>query len=224
MVSSGARCEPAASRAAAWCGMMASMEESRGGFFDDITYRATGPDRTAVSSLLELAIEIAREGREGRKIGTIFTIGDEDEVLRRSRCLILDPLAGHPDDRKHLDDPDVRETVKELAQLDGGFVVSGTGTVISAARYFVASLQDIEPVLGLGSRHIAAASISAQTEALSVVVSESSVVRVYDAGTLAAEILPEAWLLHRFVSHVSAPRAVAHRSENIGVVSRSPEA
>jgi hypothetical protein len=79
---------PVASGSAASCGMMAPMEESRSGFFDDITYRATGPERTAVSSLLEHAIEIAREGHAGRKIGTIFTIGDEHEVLRRSRCLI----------------------------------------------------------------------------------------------------------------------------------------
>jgi diadenylate cyclase len=118
----------------------------------------------------------------------------------------------------------VRETVKELAQLDGGFVVSGTGTVISAARYFVASLQDIEPVLGLGTGTSRRRRSAHRPRPSASWLSESSVVRVYDAGTLAAEILPEAWLLHRFVSHVSAPRAVAHRSENIGVVSRSPEA
>ena len=40
----------------------------------------------ALAAATDLAIEIAREGREGRKIGTIFTIGAETEVLRRSRC------------------------------------------------------------------------------------------------------------------------------------------
>lgn len=43
--------------------------------------------------MIELAVEIAREGREGRRIGTLFTFGDADAVLRRSRPLILDPLA-----------------------------------------------------------------------------------------------------------------------------------
>ena len=48
---------------------------------------------------MELAVEIAREGREGRKIGTLFAVGDHEEVLARSRPLILDPLAGHTDEK-----------------------------------------------------------------------------------------------------------------------------
>jgi diadenylate cyclase len=34
-----------------------------------------------LESVLELALEIAREGREGRRIGTLFTLGKADEVL-----------------------------------------------------------------------------------------------------------------------------------------------
>lgn len=34
-------------------------------------------DKNAFIEVLELSIEIAREGREGRKIGTLFVIGDE---------------------------------------------------------------------------------------------------------------------------------------------------
>ena len=48
-----------------------------------------------LESALELALEIAREGREGRRIGTLFTVGKADAVLAASRALILDPLAGH---------------------------------------------------------------------------------------------------------------------------------
>ncbi|MBA3441980.1 MAG: hypothetical protein H0T92_19135 [Pyrinomonadaceae bacterium] len=44
---------------------------------------------------IELAVEIAREGREGRLIGTLLTFGDADAVIARSRSLILDPLMGH---------------------------------------------------------------------------------------------------------------------------------
>src|ERR1044071_5310204 len=109
----------------------------------------------ALAAVTDLAIEIAREGREGRKIGTIFTIGAESEVLRRSRCLILDPLAGHPPERRHIADPDLRETLKELAQLDGGFVIDGSGTVLSACRYFESTLSDSQQPLGLGTRHLA---------------------------------------------------------------------
>ena len=67
---------------------------------------------------IALAVEIAREGREERKIGTLFVVGDSEAVLRSSRPLILDPLAGHPDEKKRIKDPDVREALKELAQLN----------------------------------------------------------------------------------------------------------
>ena len=65
-------------------------------------------------------------GGEGRKIGTLFVFSDEKEVLKRSRPLILDPLFGHPPELKKIGDPNMRETIKELAQLDGAFVVSAT--------------------------------------------------------------------------------------------------
>jgi DNA integrity scanning protein DisA with diadenylate cyclase activity len=137
--------------------------------------------------VLSLALEIAREGREGRKIGTIFTIGDHEAVLEASRCIILDPLKGHSDSAKHIDDPNLRETIKELAQLDGGFVVSDAGVVISAARYFNSSSKGVDVPLGLGSRHIAGASVSRHTDAISVVVSQSSVVRIFYDGCLVSE-------------------------------------
>src|SRR6187549_1743745 len=128
------------------------------GTIDLRTCEAT-PD--TLTSVISLAIEIAREGREGRRIGTILTVGAEAAVLQRSRCLILDPIAGHPLELLHLRDPNLRETIKELAQLDGGFVVSRSGHVLSACRYFESTLPATTQLLGLGTRHLAAASISA---------------------------------------------------------------
>lgn len=181
----------------------------------------TAPD--VFEQVLELAIEIAREGREGRRIGTMFTVGDHHQVLQHSRCLILDPLAGHPAARRRIDDPDLRETIKELAQLDGGFVVSATGITESAARYFESSLSPNRLPLGLGTRHHAAASITAATTAVAVVVSESSIVRVLSDGDLVAEILPELWLLRRFVSHMQHPHLVEHPTDNVAVVSQASQ-
>jgi diadenylate cyclase len=167
--------------------------------------------------LVDLAIEIAREGREGRRIGTLFVIGDVDEVFKRSRCLILDPLLGHPKAQTQLTDPNLRETVKELAQLDGGFIVSADGHLLSAARYFNVTSLEFDLLLGLGTRHIAAASISQQTSALALVVSESSIVRLFDHGKLTAEILPEIWLMSRFSSHVAHPTKTDYPRENVTV-------
>jgi hypothetical protein len=87
----------------------------------------------------------------------------------------------------------LRETLKELAQLDGAFVVSDEGVVLSAARYIDAVSNHLEVPLGLGSRHVAAASVSSRTDA--VAVSESSTVRMFDDGELVTEIVPELWLL-----------------------------
>jgi DNA integrity scanning protein DisA with diadenylate cyclase activity len=153
--------------------------------------------RQTIEELVQLAVEIAREGREGRKIGTMFVLGDVDAVLERSRLLILDPLYGHPGEALHVSRPDFRETVKELAQLDGAFVVSFDGTFVSAGRFIDVELAPEHFLPGLGTRHAAAASISAATNAIPVVVSQSSVVRVFAEGQVRAEIIPELFLLSR---------------------------
>jgi len=190
---------------------------------DELDLRPANATPDALAAVTDVAIEIAREGREGRRIGTIFTVGAEAEVLRRSRCLILDPLAGHPPERRKIDDPDVRETVKELAQLDGGFVIDGAGTVLSACRYFESTLSNDQQPLGLGTRHLAAASISAATGAIAVVVSESSIVRIYADGILSSEILPELWLLHRYMPHIAQPSLTQDHTHNLGIVTDRTE-
>ena len=148
-----------------------------------------------LESVLELALEIAREGREGRRIGTLFTVGKADEVLAASRALILDPLAGHAPARTHISEPDLRGTMKELAQLDGAFVISHAGIVLAACRYLDASVEQLDLPLGFGSRHMAAASISRRPGAIAIVVSESGVVRVFHGGQIEATLIPELWLV-----------------------------
>lgn len=165
----------------------------------------------ALEYTLELAVEIAREGREGHRIGTIFVVADEERVLRRSRNLILDPLRGHPEDARRICDPNLRETIKELAQLDGAFIISGEGVVLSAARYINATAEGIDLPLGLGSRHMAAASITRETDAVAVVVSESAMVRIFNHGSLVAEILPEIWLFSRRSIKIQGP----HRESTV---------
>jgi DNA integrity scanning protein DisA with diadenylate cyclase activity len=166
--------------------------------FESILCQVTDYDPEVLESLIGLAVEIAREGREGRRIGTLFTLGDEEAVLTRSRALILNPLEGHPEAARHIADPNLRGTVKELAQLDGAFVVSSTGVVLAACRYLDAAASPIELPLGLGSRHIAAAHISLATGAVGIVVSESSVVRLFCHGSIIGEIIPELWMLKRY--------------------------
>lgn len=156
-------------------------------------------DREVLKRIITLSIEISREGREGRKIGTMFVVGDEKKVMGLSRQLILNPLQGHDEKERMITNPDLPETIKELALLDGAFVVAGKGTVLAAARYIHSEARDLDIRMGLGSRHIAAASITKVTRAVAVVVSESSVVRIIADGQITTEIIPELWLIQKSV-------------------------
>ncbi|MEM1042675.1 MAG: thioredoxin domain-containing protein [Bacteroidota bacterium] len=164
----------------------------------DVCSGRSGVNQDTLEAVLSLAVEIAREGREGRKIGTLFVVGDTEAVLAHSRPLVLDPLLGHPDEARRVADPAFRETVKELAQLDGGFVVTDDGVAVSAARYIDASSDGVDIPMGLGSRHMAGASITLRTGAVAVVASESAVVRMFDRGEIVAEVIPEVWMLRRY--------------------------
>jgi DNA integrity scanning protein DisA with diadenylate cyclase activity len=152
--------------------------------------------RRALEEVLQLAVELAREGREGRKIGTLFVVGDVEQTLTHSRPLLLDPLYGHPPELLHVSRPEFRETVKELALLDGAFLVDWDGTFAAASRYVEVDLNTPANFMaGLGTRHAAAASISASTGAIAIVVSQSSIVRVFARGEVRAEIIPELFLM-----------------------------
>ena len=187
---------------------------------DEVCSERRGVNTRTLRKVVQIAVEIAREGREGRKIGTLFAVGDSKEVIKHSRPLILDPLAGHPDEKKHLDDQDARETFKEIAQLDGAFIVSDEGVVLCAARYLDAVSESLDVPLGLGSRHMAAASISKQTRAVAVAVSESSVVRMFDDGELVSEIIPEIWMLGGYGTY---PNGTFGRSTRSDVTVRNLE-
>ena len=188
--------------------------------FEELCSKRRGVNTRVLERTVALAVEIAREGREGRKIGTLFVVGDSNEVLKRSKPMILDPLHGHPHETKRIDDPDVRETLKELAQLDGAFVVSDEGVVLSATRYIDAVSDRLEVPLGLGSRHVAAASVSKQTDAVAVAVSESSMVRMFDDGELVSEIIPEIWMLGGYSSRLEG-QTFTRQEENITVIGRA---
>ena len=189
-----------------------SVNGRSSGMFKSICQRVRRCNKKNLEPTIELAVEIAREGREGRRIGTLFTFGDADGVLARSRPLILDPLAGHPEQSREIRDPNLRGTIKELAQLDGAFVISDRGIVVAACRYLDAMASDVVLPYGMASRHLAGASISQVTDAVAIVVSESSMVRVFDDGKLVAEIIPELWLMDHYNVQLSAP----YQEERVG--------
>jgi DNA integrity scanning protein DisA with diadenylate cyclase activity len=193
--------------------------ESPSALLEDVCAERESVDSDVLEHVVTLAVELAREGREGRKVGTIFTVGDDGVVFSHSQPMILNPLAGHDEALRHVSDPNVRETLKELALLDGAFVISDEGVAVSAARYLDANAAGLDLPMGLGSRHRAAAAITQATDAVAVVVSESAVVRLMDDGELVAEIIPELWILTRYSSHIDAP-VLTRSDEQVTVLSR----
>jgi len=141
--------------------------------------------------VVDLAVEIGREGREGKPVGTMFVVGDTRRVLAHSHPVGFDPVRGYGRKERNLDDPRVREGIKEIAQMDGAIIVSSDGTVEAACRYIDAPATTVTLSKGLGSRHWAAAAISRATKAVAVTVSQSNgTVRIFQNGEVMLRIEP----------------------------------
>ncbi len=133
--------------------------------------------------VVNLALEIGREGREGKPVGTLFVVGDHRKVLASTHSQGFDPVKGYSRKDRNLRSPKVREGIKEIAQMDGAFIVSADATVLAACRYIDAPATDITLSKGLGARHWAAAAISRATKAIAIAVSESNgTVRLFQNG------------------------------------------
>jgi len=142
--------------------------------------------------LLRIAVELAHQGREGKPVGTIFVLGDSERVIQLSRQMIFNPFQGYPEEERNILDPSLRETIKEFASLDGAFIIRDDGVILSAGRYLNASIEDASLPQGLGSRHAAAAGITALTDAIAIVISESTGdVRIFKNGKIFMEIEKE---------------------------------
>lgn len=144
-----------------------------------------------LKAVVDVAVEIGREGREGNPVGTLLVVGDVREVRSRCRTLGFDPFKGYRRKERNVRDPRVREAIKEIAQLDGGFVISRDGTVEAGCQYVDAPTTGLSLTKGLGTRHWAAAAITHVTDALAVVVSQSTgIVRLFQDGEVILRIAP----------------------------------
>ncbi len=140
--------------------------------------------------VIDIATELGSEGREGKPTGSLFVIGDTERVLSLSRQLILNPFHGYPEKERSILDPSLEETVKELATIDGAFIIRGEGVVEAAGAYLKISGRD-EFTLphGLGSRHHAAAAITSVSDSVAITVSESTgSVTIFRSGRIITEI------------------------------------
>lgn len=154
--------------------------------------RMTDIKEEAFEAVVNIALGIGKEGREGRLIGTAFLIGDGERVLKNSTQLILNPFEGHMLEDRIITSPEISETVKELAQLEGVFVISKDGVIEAAGRYLNIDTSKVDIPRGLGTRHAAVAAMTVASNAIGVTVSQSGgVVRIFKNGEVIMRIEPQ---------------------------------
>ncbi len=145
--------------------------------------------RPVFEKVLRIALELAHEGREGKPVGALFVVGDHREVVKFSLEGRINPFKGYTEKERNVMDDSMKETVKEIAKLDGAFIIKGNGVVVSACATLRPALAGEELPQGFGARHAAAAAITASTKSIAISLSESTGdVRVWRRGTMITEI------------------------------------
>jgi DNA integrity scanning protein DisA with diadenylate cyclase activity len=157
----------------------------------DLRQLATHVPLDALRAVVDLAMEIGREGREGKPVGTMFVVGDTKRVLSMARPLNFNPFRGYSNAERDIRDRKVREQIKDIAQMEGAIIIRRDGVAEAACMYLDVLAEGITLSKGLGSRHWAAAAISRKTKAIAVAVSQSSgTVRIFQNGKLMLHIEP----------------------------------
>lgn len=145
--------------------------------------------RPVFERLLRIAMELAHEGREGKPVGAIFVVGDHREVLKFSMEGRINPFKGYTEKQRNILDETIGDTVKEVAKMDGAFILKGNGVIVSACAILKPVLAGAAMPQGLGARHASAAAITANTKSIAITLSESTGdVRVWRRGALITEI------------------------------------
>ena len=124
-------------------------------------------------TVFHICTEISIEGREGKSVGTTFLIGDTRNVLAKSRQIMLNAFEGHQPEQRVVTNPDLKENIKEFAQLDGAFVITGDGFIEASGRYITVDSSGVSLPKGMGTRHNSVAAITSVTKAVGIVVSQS---------------------------------------------------
>jgi diadenylate cyclase len=163
-----------------------AQEDFMGNQFDaPLTTLRQIADPAVFDALLTLCVELGREGKEGKAVGLLLTLGDHETVLERSHQIVINPFAGHPEEERSVLSPPARHAIREFSGVDGAFVLRSDGIIIAGGRYLQDVLGENEVPSGLGARHRAGAGITAGTRSLAFVVSESSGdTRVFGGGRL----------------------------------------
>jgi len=161
--------------------------------------------RPVFEKVLRLALELAHEGREGKPVGTLFVIGDHREVQKFCLPGRINPFKGYTEKERNILDDSMGDSVKEIAKLDGAFILKGNGVILAACTTLRPTFAAEVLPEGLGSRHATAAAITATTKSIAISLSESTGdVRVWRRGAMITEIerAPRVLLDHAFPPNI----------------------
>ncbi len=162
-------------------------ETANSGIYDLFVNSRADPG--VIRDVFEVAIELGKKGQKGKPVGALFVVGDAGKVMNKSRALSYNPFEKS---HVHVGDPIVNVMLKEFSRLDGAFVVSDSGKIVSAYRYLEPAAEGVDIPKGLGARHMAGGAITRDTNATAIVLSESDgLVRAFKGGSLVLEIDPE---------------------------------
>jgi diadenylate cyclase len=157
----------------------------------DLKNLSTSVPLETLKAVVDLAHEIGKEGREGKPVGTMFVVGDTPKVLKMCQEMGFDCVKGYKSHEKNIRDARCREAIKEVAQLDGAFIVDKKGVVVKSCQRVDPPQVDLTMSPGLGTRHWAAASVSKTTKCVAVAVSQSTgTVRIFQNGEVVLRIEP----------------------------------
>jgi PAS domain S-box-containing protein len=139
----------------------------------DIVIAETDVKEEVFDAVFHICTEISIEGREGKSVGTTFLLGDADNVMAKSRQISLNAFEGQKPESRIVTNKDIKENIKEFAQLDGAFVIDGDGCIRAQSRYITVDTSNVSLPKGMGTRHNSVAAITQVTNTVGIVVSQS---------------------------------------------------
>jgi DNA integrity scanning protein DisA with diadenylate cyclase activity len=107
-------------------------------------------------------------------VGALFVLGDFGHVREWSHQMVVNPFKGYRDEEKSILDPSLAETIKAFSTIDGAFLIRGDGVIEAAGAYVRSGKLATGLRSGFGARHTAAATITENTQAAAVVLSQST--------------------------------------------------
>ncbi len=165
---------------------------------------------SVLAAASEISLKLGRGALGGGPVGAAFIIGDTKAVLRLSHQLMINPFKSY---LVNITDRDQWGLIQKYATFDGAFIVGDDGRVIAAERYLDADVK-VEIPRGLGTRHLAVATMTSATKARGVTVSgEDGMVRIFKNGKIITRIDPRSGIFEYLREARDQPGVKSFRSK-----------